>query len=638
MKRTVTVLSVLIALSMVLAACGGAAVPTDVEGAASEAEARIAELEAQLADAEQGAVSEEEMAALQEELAAAQAEAEAAMAEAEAAGEEAPAAPAGEAFVRNETLYTSGTQWGPPSTWNPFVLGNYAMGTIGLCYETLFLYDPLADEYMPWLAESGEWTSDTVYELKVREGINWSDGEPFTAADVKFTFELGQTAALSFSPLWDWLDSIEAVDDYTLQFTFSDPLYQEWANYLYSIAIVPEHLWSDMTPDEVATGINENPVGTGAYLYESHDQDRMIWVKNENWWATDLLGLEVGPTRIVDIVNGSNNVALGMVLQGDLDLSNNFLPGVATLVDGGYGVQTYYPEPPYMLSANTAWLIMNNQTPPMDDPAFRRAMAYAVDVNQIVEVVYGNIVQAAGPTGLLPIWDEYIDQAVVDELGFSYNPDEARSILANAGYVDTDGDGFVEAPDGSAIELSIIVPNGWTDWMESIRVISNGAQEVGINLQPEFPDYGGYLDARLGGTFEMAIDNQPQASNTVWTYYDWIFQNPLSSIETMGNGNYGRYDNQEAFDLVVQLDKTPVGDVAAMQAITSELQRIQLTDMPLIPLWYNGLWSQTSSAVWQNWPTSAADTPNYLPCTWRGYWNMGAILMLTEIEPVPPAE
>ncbi len=541
-------------------------------------------------------------------------------------------------YERSETLYTSGTQWGPPSSWNPFNRGGYAMGTLGLCYETLFTFDPLTGEYEPWLAESGEWTSDNVFELKVRDGITWSDGEPFTAADVKFTFELGQQAAIFFSPVWNWLDSIEQVDDLTLRFTFSEPLYQEWANYSYEVPIVPQHLWESKTPEEVAAGANENPIGTGAYLYESHDQDRMVWVKNDNWWAIGALDLDPAPTRIVDIVNGSNNVALGMVLQGGLDLSNNFLPGVATLVDGGYGVQTYYPEPPYMLSANTAWLIMNNSIKPMDDPAFRRAMAHAIDVSQIVEVVYGNIVQAANPTGLLPIWEEFIDQEVVDELGFSYDPEQAKSILAEAGYVDTDGDGFVEAPDGSPIALKIIVPFGWTDWMESIRVVASGAQAAGINLEPDFPDYGGYLDARLNGTFEMAIDNQPQMSNTPWTYYDWVFQNPIEDIATMQNGNYGRYENEEAFELVTQLDKTPIDDVEGMKAITSELQRIQLTDMPLIPLWYNGLWAQYNNTVWTNWPSSTEDGNHYLPATWRGYWNMTAIRMLAELEPAEPAQ
>jgi peptide/nickel transport system substrate-binding protein len=509
------------------------------------------------------------------------------------------------------------------------------MGTIGLVYETLFIYDPLTDNYTPWLAERGEWTSDTVYELKVREGVTWSDGEPFTARDVKFTFELGKQAPIFFSPLWGWLKTIEQVDDSTLRFSFSDPLYQEWAYYLYQVPVLPQHHWGSRTPEEVATGANEKPIGTGPYLYETHDQSRMVWLKNNTWWAKDALGLDPAPKRIVDIVNSSNNVALGLLLQGGIDLSNNFLPGVATLVKGGgYGIQTYYPEAPYHLAANTAWLIMNTTKPPMNDPEFRKALAFAIDTDQIVEVVYGNMVEKANPTGLLPVWDEYVDQAAVNELGFNYDPTKARLILADAGYKDVDGDGFVESPDGSAFSLKVIVPFGWTDWMESIKVISASAQAVGINLAPDYPDYGGYLSARLGGTFDMAIDNQEQLSNTPWAYYDWMFQNPIANIETMQDGNYGRYDNPEAFALVDQLDKTQIDDVAAMKTTITKLQRIQLEDMPLIPLWYNGMWAQMNNSVWTNWPSAAEDANHYLPTTWRGYWNMTGIRMLTEIRPV----
>ena len=550
-----------------------------------------------------------------------------------------PQAPAaGEVFERSETLYTSGTQWGPPSSWNPFNTGNYATGTIGLCYETLFIYDPLTNEYQPWLAESGEFTSDTVYELKLREGITWSDGEPLTAEDVKFTFDMAQEAPVNISTVWDWLDSVEAVDDYNLVFTFKEALYQQWGNTLYTTPIVPAHVWGEFTVEQITSGANENPICSGPYVYESHDQSRMVWVKRDGWWATDALGLDIAPTRIVDIVNGSNNVAMGMGLQGGLDLSNNFLPGVATLVRGGYGIQTYYPEPPYMLSANTAWLLMNLTKPPMDDPAFRRAMAFAIDVDQIVNVVYGNIVQKSNPTGLLPIWDQYVDQDVVDELGFTYDPDQARAILAEAGYADSDGDGFVEAPDGSKIELKVMVPFGWTDWMESINVISASAQAVGINLVTDFPDYPQYVEQRNAGTFDMMIANDAQMSNTPWTYYNWMFQNPIEDIATLQNGNYGRYDNQEAFDLVDALDRVPVEDIDGMREIMSQLQRIHLTDMPLIPLWYNGLWSQVSTAAWTNWPSAAEDANHYLPAMWRGYLNMTGILMLAELEPVPPAE
>ncbi|MCX6097204.1 MAG: stalk domain-containing protein, partial [Caldiserica bacterium] len=78
-------------------------------------------------------------------------------------------APTPVVFKRSETLYTGGKQWGPVSNWNPFMTGNYATGTIGLVYETLFLYDPLTDVFKPWLATGGEWKDATTYELKVRQ-------------------------------------------------------------------------------------------------------------------------------------------------------------------------------------------------------------------------------------------------------------------------------------------------------------------------------------------------------------------------------------------------------------------------------------------------------------------------------------
>lgn len=537
----------------------------------------------------------------------------------------------GGSYPRAETLFTSGSQWGPPSNWNPIMNWTYATGTVGLVYETLFLYDPLTDEYEPWLAENGDWTNDTTYEVTLREGLTWADGEAITAEDVVFTVELGKMESVPYHNLWDYLESAEAVDERTARFTFGEPRYQQWANWVYFNPIVPKHLWEDKAEKDVTAGANENPVGSGPYKYETHDQDRQVWVKNEDWWGKDTLDLDVKPRYIVDIVNSSNEAALGQLLAGDIDLSNNFLPGIASLVKGGYKLQTYFPEAPFMLAANTTWMIPNTTKAPLNDPAFRRALATSVDTGKIVNSVYGQIVSAANPTGLLPIWDKYVDKAKVDQLGWSFDTGEAKRVLAQAGYRDTDGDGMVENKDGSPIALKLVTPSGWTDWNEAARVITEGAKSAGISVTSETPADTVVQDMRESGEFDLILNNERQMDNTPWRYYEYIFNLPVQEQQT--TMNFGRYENQQAWDLVNQLDATKIDDLDAMNAIISRLQEVQLTDVPVIPLWYNGLWSQASNTVWTNWPSAEGGAPTFLPTMWRGYLQRGAIKMLTELRP-----
>jgi peptide/nickel transport system substrate-binding protein len=543
----------------------------------------------------------------------------------------AAAQPIPTSYPRSETLYTSGTMWGPPGDFNPIKDWDYTTGTFGLLYESLFLYNPITDKFIPWLAQSGSWTGTNVYTLKLRQGIKWSDGQALTADDVVYTVNLGKLASVPYSTLWNYLKSATKVDDHTVTFTFSKSQYQEWANWLYDHAILPQHLWAGRSETDVM-GNNPDPVGTGPYTLLTYDQQTVVWVKNDAWWGKSILGLDVKPKYIIDVVNGSNNVMLGQMLQGGIDLSNNFLPGINSIVSGvgGYGIQTYYNTPPYMLSANTAWLATNDVKKPLNDPVFRRALAMSINVSQIVNNVYGQIVKAADPTGLLPTWSKYIDKTVVAKYGYKYNPAAAKALLKGAGYK-LGSDGYFRNKDGSKIDLEIIVPNGWTDWMASIQSIASSAKSAGIRIHTAYPSYNDRTDKIQKGTFDLAIVNDKQIGNTPWIYYNWIYRLPIQKVQNAGND--GRYNNPKAWALVQQLDATPVTNTTAMKSIISQLQTIMLKDLPIIPLWYNGMWSQASNAVWTNWPAAATGSPHYVPCTWRGYWQMGAVLMLTELKP-----
>jgi len=166
--------------------------------------------------------------------------------------------------------------------------------------------------------------------------------------------------------------------------------------------------------------------------------------------------------------------------------------------------------------------------------------------------------------------------------------------------------------------------------MASIQSIAQSAKKAGIRIHTAFPDYNARTDKIQKGNFDLAIVNDAQMANTPWAYYNWMFRQPIQKVQNAGN--VGRYRNTYLWSLVQQLDATSTSNITAMKSIISKIQTIQLRDLPIIPLWYNGVWSQASNAVWTNWPAAATGSPHYVPCTWRGYWNMGAVLMLAELK------
>jgi peptide/nickel transport system substrate-binding protein len=538
------------------------------------------------------------------------------------------------ALPRAETLYTSGKQWGPYTNFNP-LRPDYNTGVVGLLYETLFRYDPLQDRFIPWLAAGQRWVGKN-HVVTLRNGVKWSDGKPFTAADVKFTFETGKLAGSQYSTMWKTGLTRISTRGNTVTFHFrGTPNYQEWDFNMYSIPMVPRHIWSKYSATEITTGNTSDRakmVGTGPFTYGAGagSSQTLQWNRRDGWWATKALGKRMQMKHVVDVHNTSNTASLQNFLQNKIDLSNNFFPGINKQVGGKIG--TYYKRAPYMLSANTAWLVPNTTKAPLSDRTFRRALAMSININRIVTADYGNIVSKANPTGLLPTWGKWIDQAQVKKLGFTYNIAGAKRLLQQNGYRDTDGDGFVENKDGSDLDLRIIVPNGWSDWMTAIQIIADSTKAAGIKLTPAFPDFNALVEERNSGKFDLVINNEKQLGNTAYTYYDYLFHQPVATQQTFANFSRFTQSGARPWALTVQLNKIKSTDVARAKKVHSQIQRYILEQLPAIPLWYNGMWAQWNTSVWSNFPSATGTGLQNTPSTWNGYLNMTGIDALANLK------
>lgn len=534
-------------------------------------------------------------------------------------------------FPRNETLYTSGTAGVSPSNFNPMDIGSLYTGTVGLLYEPLFLYDPIHNKYIPWLATSGTWSGDT-YTIQVRNGVDWVTSPSgtvagtLTGADVAFNIQMAMTNAAS--PYNSFVSTVKSVSasgqTVTVNFT-SSPGYNSWQYFLWNAPIVPQSVWGPLSAADQMTTANTSPTATGPMLLDTTTSTQACFSINPNWWGTAQLKLTFSFKYLCDEENTSNNQALSEVLADQLDWDNNFLPGVSTLVNGalggnsGYGIKTYYPSKPYMLSANTVWLEMNTTKAPMNNVNFRMAVAYAVNLQQIATTVYTGMVETANPTGLLPSLDPYVSQSVVSQYGFKYNPATAKKYLAMSGY--------------KGQTLTIEVPTGWTDWMAGIDVIASDLNAVGIKAEAIYPQYASRESDLIDGTYDMALDNNASIDSTPFTYFNRVYSLPILAKQ-VAQLNWERYTDKKAWALVQEAGSTVPTATAKLDKIYAQIESRFLQTLPEIPLWYNGAWFQGNTRQWTNYPSSTNPADQYTPIMWHGWLGaMTTILGLAQLKP-----
>ncbi|HUB70281.1 MAG TPA: ABC transporter substrate-binding protein, partial [Acidimicrobiales bacterium] len=455
-----------------------------------------------------------------------------------------------------------------------------------------------------------------------------------TGADVAYTINLAKTnPGVGYSSLVpEGLIGATASGN-TVTVTFKSPApYAAWQYFLWNNPILPQSIWSALSSTEQLTGANLTPIGSGPMTLVATNTTggaaglgEQCYQDNPNWWAIKDLGLSFKFKYLCDAVNGSNSVELSALLSGNLDWSNNFLPGINSLMvtGGDTFLKTYYPKTPYMLSANTTWLELNTAKAPMSNLNFRKAVAYGVNPQAIVTGDYDGIVAPANPTGLLPNLDSYIDQSVVKQYGYSYNPALAKKYLAESGY--------------KGQTLSLMVPTGWSDWVAAVQIIATELESIGIHISLIYPEANTKTSDEDSGNYDMCLDNNAQASSDPYSYFDRVFQLPIGgkTNEEAAGLNLERFSDPGAWSTLEQAAVTNPNDTAKVNALYGQLEADFLQNLPEIPLWYNGAWFQGNTTYWTNYPSSTNPDDQNTPVLWFSW--LGATTTVFALADLRPA-
>lgn len=497
--------------------------------------------------------------------------------------------------------------------FNPFS-PNAAPMTQQAIYESLLIYNPADGSTVPWLAESWEASDDGLtLTFHLRDGVKWSDGEPFTATDVATTFTLQQQIVEGSFP---YVEGVEATDDSTAVFTLSEP----FSPGLFEVGqqiIVPDHVWADQSePDRFE---NPEPVGTGPYTEISNFQTQSFdLLPNPNYWQPDKQQI-AGVRMLAFAGNDGANLA---AINGDVDWAPQFMPDIQTTYIDRDPEHRHYWFPPTGSMVN--WQL-NTTAEKFSDPEVRKALSLAIDREQIVDVGMAGYTIPADCSGLSGSYETWKDASLDGECGWiAFDPDEAGKMLDEAGY-ELGSDGTRTTPNGEPFAFDISVGSTSTDWLSVANIISQNLADIGVTATVNAPDWAAVTAGYEQGDFDSGIvwsDNAP----TPYQYYRSLMSSEtLKPVGEQTFSNYHRFSDEKADELIDAFAAT--SDEAEQHDIVNQLQQLYVDDAPVVPLFPGPEWGAYTDARFTGWPTE--DNP-YATLSTR---SPTTVLVLTSLQP-----
>lgn len=357
----------------------------------------------------------------------------------------------------------------PPGLMVAMVQNGPTQMVAGNIYEGLLRYNAKL-EPQPGLAES--WTvsgEGKVYTFKLKQGVTWHDGKPFSAADVLFTVDfIKQTNPRARANLV-MVESVTAPDESTVVFTLKQPFGPFLGIFeVGSLPMVPKHIYDGI--DWKTAPANNTPIGTGPFMFKEWQKGSFIkLVKNPNYHVKGKPYLEEIYWHVIpDAAARSVAFETGKidVLPGG-SVENFDVPRLSKLKDvcvTGKGWEFFGP---------LSWMWLNNRQGPTSNKLFRQAVMYAIDRDFGKNVVWNGLGSVA--TGPISSATRFFDKSLAK---YTYDPGKAKALLKEAGYKG-EKVRFMPLPYGET----------WQRWGEAVR---QNLQDVGINIEMVATDVPGY--------------------------------------------------------------------------------------------------------------------------------------------------
>lgn len=410
------------------------------------------------------------------------------------------------------------------------------------------------------LAKSWEPNADlSQYTFKLKSGITWHDGQPFTSADVVFTIQQTLNPEVNASQRGNLarITSVEAPDDLTVVFTLSSPYADLPIMLGYNVGIVPKHLLEGQDLNE-PTAFLQQPIGTGPFKYREFS-------------AGDFLAVDANPDyfegpplleSIIFKIVPDGNARVAQVQSGELDLAIVEPPQVEALSDSSSATVREVPQVQYYFFA------VNHTSPTMKNVLVRRALATAIDKDALVnELLGGYGAVATGPIN--PLLAEFYTSEVTT---YPYDLDAAGALLDEAGWT-LDGDKRVNA-NGEPLTIVINGPQGYPTLEQVLIYAQQQFEGLGITVDLIIDEWTVHLDKYRTQDYDMLLN--------------WWITPPTPDLfahyHSTATSNWWKYNNATVDDLILQ-GQAEV-DPAARADIYKQLQVLLADDLPVIYLYY----------------------------------------------------